>query len=124
MQTGAADRQLRRRGARIKLEHFGLWDRFAWGAFGDDHAERDALARAAVADAPARGVPLADPSHAVVVGDTPFDIACARAAGARVVAVATGGHSLDELRGLGPDVAVATLDDLDAVLALVDHQPS
>ena len=23
-------------GARIKLEHFGLWDRFAWGAFGDD----------------------------------------------------------------------------------------
>ena len=40
-----------RDGARIKLEHFGLWDRFAWGAFGDDHAERDALARAAVADA-------------------------------------------------------------------------
>ena len=43
-------------GARIKLEHFGLWDRFAWGAFGDDYAERDALARAAVADAPRRGV--------------------------------------------------------------------
>ena len=48
-------------GAQIKLEHFGLWDRFAWGAFGDDYAERDALARAAVADAPRRGVTLADP---------------------------------------------------------------
>lgn len=109
-------------GAQIKLEHFGLWDRFAWGAFGDDYAERDALARAAVADAPRRGVTLADPRHAVVVGDTPFDIACARAAGARVVAVATGGHTLDELRSLGPDLAVATLDELDAVLALVTHQ--
>jgi phosphoglycolate phosphatase len=106
-------------GARLKLEHFGLWDRFAWGAFGDDHADRDALARAAVAAAPSRGVPLADPADAVVIGDTPFDIACARAAGARVVAVATGGHGLDELRRLEPDLAVESLDDLDRVLALV-----
>ena len=52
----------------------------------------------------------------MVVGDTPFDIACARAAGARVVAVATGGHTLDELRALGPDLAVATSTELDAVL--------
>ena len=106
-------------GARLKLDHFGLWDRFAWGAFGDDHADRNALARAAVAAAPSRGVSLADPAHAVVVGDTPFDIACARAAGAQVVAVATGGHGLDELRALGPDLAVESLNDLDAVLALV-----
>ncbi len=106
-------------GARLKLEHFGLWDRFAWGAFGDDHADRDALARAAVAAAPSRGVRLADPAHAVVIGDTPFDIACARAAGAKVVAVATGGHGLDELRGLGPDLAVESLDDLDRVLAVI-----
>jgi phosphoglycolate phosphatase len=106
-------------GARLKLEHFGLWDRFAWGAFGDDHADRDALARAAVAAAPSRGVTLADPADAVVIGDTPFDIACARAAGARVVAVATGGHGLDELRRLEPDLAVESLDDLDRVLALV-----
>ena len=106
-------------GARLKLRHFGLWDRFAWGAFGDDHADRDALARAAVAVAPARGVRLADPAHAVVIGDTPFDIACARAAGARVVAVATGGHRLDDLRALEPDLAVETLDDLDAVLPVI-----
>ena len=56
----------------------------------------------------------------MIVGDTPFDIACARAAGARVVAVATGGHSLDELQALGPDLAVGDLTELDAVLALVD----
>ena len=108
-------------GARIKLEHFGLWDYFAWGAFGDDHAERDALARAAVAEAAARGIALADAAHAIVIGDTPFDIACARAAGARVVAVATGHHRLDELRAYDPDLALDDLRDLDALLAFVDR---
>ena len=111
-----------RRARASSSTHFDLWHRFAWGAFGDDHAERDELACAAVAAAAGRGVALADRSHAVIVGDTPFDIACARAAGARVVAVATGGHSLDELQALGPDLAVADLTELDAVLALVDDR--
>ncbi|MEZ5291810.1 MAG: haloacid dehalogenase-like hydrolase [Vicinamibacterales bacterium] len=104
-------------GARIKLQHFGLWTRFSWGAYGDEHAERDALAVAALARARDLGLRLADARHAVVIGDTPFDIACARAAGARVVAVATGGHSLDELRACGPDLA---LEDLRAVDTLVE----
>jgi phosphoglycolate phosphatase len=106
-------------GARIKLTHFDLWDRFAWGAFGDDHAERNELAIAALTDASRRGITLATPSQAVVVGDTPFDIACARAAGARVVAVATGGHALAELEALGPELAVPDLTHLDEVLAVI-----
>ncbi len=106
-------------GARIKLEHFGLWDRFAWGAFGDDHAERDDLARAAMADASTRGITLADAGHAVVVGDTPFDIACARAAGARVVAVATGGHSLEELRAHDPDLVLGDLRDVETLVSFI-----
>lgn len=106
-------------GARIKLEHFGLWHYFAWGAFGDEHADRDALARAAVAGAAARGIALAEPAHAIVIGDTPFDIACARAAGARVVAVATGHHGLDELRAHDPDLAIDDLRDVDAILDFV-----
>jgi phosphoglycolate phosphatase-like HAD superfamily hydrolase len=105
-----------RHGARIKLQHFGLWDRFVWGAFGDDHADRDMLALAAMAEARRRAIALHDPSHAVVVGDTPFDIACARAAGARVVAVATGSHSIDELRGCDPDLALADLQNVDALI--------
>lgn len=104
-----------RDGARIKLSHFGLWDRFAWGAFGDQHAERGALARSAVDAAPAQGVRLADARHAVVIGDTPFDIACARAAGASVVAVATGHHSREELAGCAPDLLVDDLTDIDAI---------
>lgn len=107
-------------GARIKLEHFDLWRRFAWGAFGDDHADRDEIARAAMSAAPGHGVVLPDPSHAVVVGDTPFDVTCARAAGARVIAVATGGHGVNELRACEPDAVFDDLSDLDAVLAAID----
>lgn len=107
------------RGAHIKLAYFELWDRFAWGAFGDDHAERDALAVAALAAARDRGVELASSEHAIVIGDTPHDIACARAAGASVVAVATGGHSLDDLRALGPDLALEDLREVDTLVEFV-----
>ncbi len=106
-------------GARIKLEHFDLWRRFSWGAYGDDYTDRNLMAQAAVAAAPARGVTLADPSQAIVIGDTPFDIACARAAGARVIAVATGGHGVAELRACGADAVFEDLSDLDAVLAAI-----
>lgn len=106
-------------GARIKLEHFDLWRRFAWGAFGDDYTDRNLMARAAVAAAPSRGVTLSDAAHAIVIGDTPFDVACARAAGASVIAVATGGHGVDELRACGADTVFEDLSDLAAVLAAI-----
>ncbi len=93
--------------ARIKLDAFGIHDRFAFGAFGDDGPDRNALARVAVTRARERtGV---SPERCVVVGDTEHDVACARAAGARVVAVATGSRTRDALAALGPDLL---LDDL------------
>jgi len=93
--------------ARIKLEHFGIADRFAFGAFGEEAPDRDALARVAVARATAGyGVP---PARCVVVGDTENDIACARAAGAWVVAVATGIRDRASLAAHHPDML---LDDL------------
>jgi phosphoglycolate phosphatase len=93
--------------ARIKLERFGIEGRFAFGAFGEEAADRDALARTAVERVGRRyGVP---PARCVVVGDTELDIACARAAGARAVAVATGARSRVELEPHAPDLM---LDDL------------
>ena len=98
--------------ARIKLERFGLHGRFAFGAFGEQADGRDALARDVVGRVGRRyGVP---PSRCIVVGDTVHDIACARAAGARVAAVATGTQSRAELAARGPDLM---LDDL------ADHAP-
>jgi phosphoglycolate phosphatase len=93
--------------AHIKLSHFGIAERFAFGTFGEEAADRDALARIAVARAAELyGVP---PGRCIVVGDTEHDIACARAAGARVVAVATGQRDRATLAARRPDLL---LDDL------------
>jgi phosphoglycolate phosphatase-like HAD superfamily hydrolase len=98
-----------RLGAEIKLRHFNLWDTFQTGAFGDDHEERDQIAAVAhqrgsrILGTKLRG------DEVVVIGDTPLDIRCARAIGARALAVATGGAKLDELKQQQPDWAIADL---------------
>jgi phosphoglycolate phosphatase-like HAD superfamily hydrolase len=98
-----------RLGAEIKLRHFGLWDVFATGGFGDDHEDRDQIA----AIARKRGSRLAE-SHlrddqVLVVGDTPLDVRCGRAINAKVLAVATGGASFAELEKHRPDWVVPDL---------------
>lgn len=95
--------------ARIKLGHFGIAGRFAFGAFGEEADDRNALARVAVERARERyGVP---PERCIVVGDTEHDIACARAAGARVVAVATGIRDRATLAAHEPDLLLDDLSD-------------
>ena len=50
-----------------------------------------------------------DPADVWVIGDTPLDVKCARAIGAKAVAVATGWHPADELAACAPDVLLADL---------------
>lgn len=103
-----------RLGAEIKLRHFDLWDWFETGAFADDAEERDRIA----AVAKERGSRLLGrelPGEEIlVVGDTPLDIRCGRAIGARVLAVGTGGASVTELRMHRPDWVVADLTEVQA----------
>jgi phosphoglycolate phosphatase-like HAD superfamily hydrolase len=82
--------------ARAKMARAGLagWFPPGGGAFGSDHERRGALVPIARARAAANG---GGPALVAVVGDTPRDIACARAGGARCVAVATGAHGAAEL---------------------------
>jgi phosphoglycolate phosphatase len=54
-----------------------------------------------------------------VIGDTPLDIACAQAGGARSIAVATGSHSVEELRAAGADVVLENLSNTEYVVALL-----
>jgi len=98
--------------ARIKLRHFGIAGRFAFGAYGEQASDRNALARAAVARV-GREHGIA-PINCIVVGDTEHDISCARAAGARVVAVSTGTYRRDQLEALGPDLLLDDLGDAPA----------
>lgn len=111
-------------GARIKLEPTGLLPHFRVGAYGSDEADRGRLPALAARRAQAlAGEPLS-PERVVVIGDTPLDIACARAFGARAVSVATGGHRVEELAAHDPDFLFADFADVGAVLAaLLDGRP-
>jgi len=109
------------RGAAIKLGHFGLRDRFAFGAFGDDHLDRRDLVPVALAAARASGVNVRSASELIVIGDTPLDVECAHAHGARAVGVATGPYSTAELAAAGADLALHTLEDADRLLEWADE---
>lgn len=99
-------------GARAKLEHFGLWQHFPFGAFADDSGERNRLGPVALARAREHtGCATLAPSDLVVIGDTPYDIGCARAVGAHAVATATGGFTYEELAEHSPDLLVRDFSD-------------
>lgn len=102
--------------ARLKLEYFDLWRYFECGAFGDDAPDRNRLLPRALLRVAECGGPTVHASQAVVIGDTPLDIACAAAAGARSIAVATGGYTVDALKDAGGDVVFPNLADTAAVL--------
>lgn len=108
-------------GARIKLEHFDLWRYFRCGAFGDDAADRNALVPFALERARRCGLPEIDPADILVVGDTPHDVACARAVGATPIGVATGGFTVEQLRESGADVVFQDLSSTGDFLKLIDE---
>lgn len=107
--------------AALKVQAFGLerWLDLEVGAFGSDRHDREELVPVALERVERlRGVTLA-PADVWVVGDTPRDLACARAVGARCVLVATGQFGVDALRDLGADGVFADLSDAEAVARLL-----
>jgi len=104
----------RRLGAEIKLRRYNLWHVFEIGAFADDSEDRNQIAVAALERG--RRVLGKDlqPGEIVVVGDTPHDIRCGKFIGAKVLAVATGGATLEELKKHQPDWAVEDLTQINA----------
>ena len=102
-------------GARAKLTRGGLWEHFAFGGYGSDAEERADILRAALRRAStALGREVA-PSDALVIGDTPKDIAAARAVGVPSLGVATGRFATEELAAAGADHAVASLETDEAL---------
>lgn len=107
------------RGAKIKLTHYGVWDFFEFGAFADDHHDRNELGKFARARALERHGEDFPPSRIYVIGDTPKDIECGRAIGACTVAIATGHYSSAELRDHAPDFLFEDLSDTKRVVELL-----
>lgn len=105
------------RGARLKLAPLGLWDFFRFGAFASDRPARDDLPAVALERAHAALGERFEPARCFVIGDTEFDIRCARAGGMRAVAVATGATPRAALAAHGPDFLFDDLTSPAQVLA-------
>jgi phosphoglycolate phosphatase-like HAD superfamily hydrolase len=105
------------RGAELKLSHYGVWTFFEFGAYADDHHDRNELGLFAQRRAFERHGIEFPPARIFVLGDTPHDIACARAIGAKAIAIATGKFDRTQLATHQPDFLFDDLSDLAAVLA-------
>jgi phosphoglycolate phosphatase-like HAD superfamily hydrolase len=106
-----------RGGARAKLTHYRLAHFFPDGAFAEDAGERATIAARALELAKGAG-PVADDA-VFVIGDTPHDIHCANAIGARTIAVGTGGYSVEELAEHRPWRVFAELPPVDEFMSLI-----
>lgn len=106
-------------GAKAKLEHYGLAGYFGPGAFSSlERADRTSVARRAC-ELASELVEGFDAARMVVIGDTPHDVACGLAVGARALAVATGGYSVEELERAGAWKAIAQLPPPPELMALL-----
>lgn len=108
-----------RDGARAKLAHFGLDRHFPFGGFGDRHLDRDDVARDALEEVRSRLNGQLSIERLWVIGDTPSDVRCARAIGAKAVAVATGMFSHEELAACSPDHLWPDFADSEPLLSLL-----
>jgi phosphoglycolate phosphatase-like HAD superfamily hydrolase len=106
-----------RRGAFTKLAHFGIDSFFGFGGFGDEHELREDIAKSGLAEAREyTGHDFSGPQDIIVIGDTPHDITCSRAIGARCMAVCTGYAPRDKLEAAGPAVMVDDLAETDRLM--------
>jgi len=108
--------------AELKLRVFGLADQidFAIGAYGDDALNRIELTDYAWQRASEQYGERYDGTNTVLIGDTLLDIATAKAAGARVIAVASGSTSASELSTAGADLVLDDLVDTSKVVNAIN----
>jgi len=108
-----------REGARLKLTHLGIWQYFEFGAYADDSHIRDELGPFALARAKEKlGIDF-PPDRVWIIGDTPHDIACGKAIGAKTIAVATGSYTVEQLAAYNPTHTFADLSDTRALLNVI-----
>ena len=93
---------------------------FIFGAYGDDHPNRNQLPALALHRLEQQlGVSI-PPESVLVIGDTPADIDCARHTGLKALGVATGDYSYDDLASHNPDYLLEDLSDVEAVMDILN----
>lgn len=108
-------------GARLKLEHAGLWHYFRWGVYGEVSEDRNDLAREALSSITAKNGPT-DPRRIVIIGDTVSDIRCGQAIGATTVAYSAGFEPAEKLLPAGPDHLIDDFRHLPEIIARMNDK--
>ena len=108
------------KGARLKLTRYGVNHFFDFGAFADDSSIRNELGPHAKRRAKEHHGEEFPPERIFVIGDTPHDVACARAIGAKAIAVATGSFTKRQLKDCGADAVFTDLAHPEAFFKLLD----
>ncbi len=105
----------------LKLAAFDLTGFFdvEVGAYGTDHADRNELVPIALERVEQLRGECYLPGEVWVIGDTPGDLACARAAGVRCLLVATGQIPICQLEALDADAVLADLTNTDDVVQIL-----
>ena len=106
-------------GARLKLSHLDVWKYFEFGAFADDSSNRNELGPFALRRAKETLGLDFPPERVFIIGDTPHDIACGQAIGAKTIAVATGAFTVADLEKHHPTYLFPDLSDTAALLKIV-----
>ncbi len=104
--------------ARIKLEKVGLWHYFKLGAFGQFTTNRSELVGIAIGEAKKVGI-MVTKENVFVIGDTVRDVQCAKAAGVKSIAVATGKQAAKTLAAEKPDFLFNNFSDPDPIIRAV-----
>lgn len=97
--------------AHIKLSRGNLNRFFSFGGYGSDSRDRTEVTRAALRRGELVSGGSLSEGACFSVGDTPRDVRAGHGAGLRVVGVATGSYSLDDLRDAGADWVIETVED-------------
>jgi phosphoglycolate phosphatase len=95
--------------AHIKLSRAGFNRFFSFGGYGSDSADRTEVTRAALSRGELVSGGVLSDGACIAVGDTPRDVKAGHGAGLRVVGVATGSYSVEQLREAGADWPIATV---------------
>jgi phosphoglycolate phosphatase-like HAD superfamily hydrolase len=98
-------------GAAYKLKKIGIWDAFETGGFGEDGLTRFEIADVAMQQALERFGN--DFDEMFVIGDTLLDIKTARHLGAKIISIATGSNTKEELATLSPDYLIESFEEID-----------
>jgi phosphoglycolate phosphatase-like HAD superfamily hydrolase len=105
-------------GAHAKLTYYGIADYFLGGAFARETETRVDIAKRALEAVTDQDVNMLD--HLFVIGDTPHDVTCGKAIGAKTVAVATGEFTEHELREYDPWRIIDSVPDPESFLAMLE----